>query len=321
MLECGRTQDQVARRFNVSRSTIARLVQRVRATGTFADRPRSGAPRVTSVRQDNYIRQRHLRDRFLMAESTSRLVIGNRRVPVSRYTIRRRLFARGIRCRRPLRGQILTARHRQRRLLWAQNHQVQRWQNVVFSDESRFNLSIADGRVRVYRRRHERYANNCVQEYDRFGGGGVMVGAAINHGFRSQLVVVLGNLTAREYINQILRPVILPMFRQRRGLVLQQDNARPHVAHIVRDFLQNNHIDVLPWPAVSPDCNPIEHAWDYIGRRLRRRQPQPRNVQELSVTLREEWNRFPRYLLNNWCGSMRRRLTAVIASRGGHTRY
>ena len=224
MLECGRTQDQVARRFNVSRSTIARLVQRVRATGTFADRPRSGAPRVTSVGQENYIRQRHLRDRFLTAESTSRLVIGNRRVPVSRYTIRRRLLAQGIRCRRPLRGQILTARHRQRRLLWAHNHQVQRRQNVVFGDESRFTLSNADRRVRVYRRlherfanncvqdrrRHERYANNCVPEYDRFGGGGVMVWAAINHGFRSQLVVVQGNLTAREYINQILRPVILP---------------------------------------------------------------------------------------------------------------
>ena len=42
----------------------------------FADRPRSGRPLVTSVRQDNYVRQRHLRDRFVTAESTSRLVVG-----------------------------------------------------------------------------------------------------------------------------------------------------------------------------------------------------------------------------------------------------
>ena len=118
---------------------------------------------------------------------------------------------------------------------------------------SRLNLSNADGRVRVYRRRHERYANNCVQEYDRFGCGGVMVCAAINHGFRFQLVAIQG-LTAREYINQILRPVILPMFRQRRGLVLQQDNARPHVAHIARttltfshgqQFLQSNMLGII----------------------------------------------------------------------------
>jgi len=61
MLECGRTEIQMARRFNVARSTVTRLTRRVRETGTFADRPRSDAPRVTTVRQDNYIRQRHLR--------------------------------------------------------------------------------------------------------------------------------------------------------------------------------------------------------------------------------------------------------------------
>ena len=71
MLECGRSQDYVARRFNVSRSTITRLVHRVYVTGSLSDRPRPGAPRVTSVRQDNFIRQRHLRDRYVTAESTA----------------------------------------------------------------------------------------------------------------------------------------------------------------------------------------------------------------------------------------------------------
>ena len=89
MLECGRTQEQVARRFNVSRLTIRRLVRRARVTGTFPNQPRSGRSRVTSVRQDNFIRQRHLRDRFVTAESTSHVVVGNRGRPISRYTVRR----------------------------------------------------------------------------------------------------------------------------------------------------------------------------------------------------------------------------------------
>jgi len=191
----------------------------------------------------------------------------------------------------------------------------------VYSDESRFNLWNADGRIRVYRRRHERYANNCVLEQNRYGGGGVMVWAAIYHRFRSQLVDCQGNLTARRYTDQILRPIVAPLFRQRQGLVYQHDNARPHVARVTRDFLQARNINVLPWPACSPDCNPIEHAWDYLGRRLRQRQPQPANVRELVAALHQEWARIPRYLLRNWCGSMRRRLAAVVASRGGHTRY
>ena len=64
MFECGRTKIHVARRFNVARSNIIRLTRRVREARTFADRPRSVAPRVTTVRQDNYIRQRLLGDRF-----------------------------------------------------------------------------------------------------------------------------------------------------------------------------------------------------------------------------------------------------------------
>ena len=150
MLESGRTQDYVARHFNVSRRTVTRLVQRVNATGSLADRPRSGAPRVTSVRQDVYIRQRHLRDRFVTAQSTSSLVLGNRGRTISRNTVRNRLREHGISCRRPLRGVILTNRHRQQRRQWATNERGRLWNNVVFSDESRFNLSGADGRVSVY---------------------------------------------------------------------------------------------------------------------------------------------------------------------------
>ena len=148
-----------------------------------------------------------------------------------------------------------------------------------------------------------------------------MVWGAINHTFKSDLVICQGNFTARRYIDQVLRPVVLPMFQQRNGLTFQQDNARPHVARVTRNFLQANNINTLPWPACSPDCNPIEHFWDYMKRRIRQRQHQPNTLQQLTVAVQDEWRRIPRYLLRNWCGSMRRRLTAVIASQGGHTRY
>nr|CAH7766521.1 unnamed protein product [Callosobruchus chinensis] len=46
-----------------------------------------------------------------------------------------------MRCRRPLRVPLLTARHRTARLQWARAHQgwlLPQWRNVLFSDESRF---------------------------------------------------------------------------------------------------------------------------------------------------------------------------------------
>ena len=148
-----------------------------------------------------------------------------------------------------------------------------------------------------------------------------MVWAAINHTFKSELVIVNGNLTARQYIDRILRPVVVPMFRQRPGLTSLQDNAHPHTARLTRGFLANNNVNTLTFPAYSLDCNPIEHMWDVLGRRLRKRQRQPNNVRGLAIALREEWARIPRYLLRNLCGSMRRILDAVVANRGGYTRY
>nr|CAH7749817.1 unnamed protein product [Callosobruchus chinensis] len=62
---------------------------------------------------------------------------------ISTATIRRRVLASGLRCRRPLRVPLLTARHRTARLQWATAHQdwlLPQWRNVLFSDESRFGL-------------------------------------------------------------------------------------------------------------------------------------------------------------------------------------
>ena len=63
---------------------------------------------------------------------------------------------------------------------------------MLFSDESRFNVSHADGRQRVYRRRGERFRNACIRERDRFGGGGVMVWGGIMGGQRTRLIVIRG---------------------------------------------------------------------------------------------------------------------------------
>ena len=48
--------------------------------------------------------------------------------------------------------------------------------------------------------------------------------------------------------------------------VLMDENSRPHRAHLVKEFLHDNNIARLEWPACSPDMNPIEHAWDTLKR-------------------------------------------------------
>jgi len=54
-------------------------------------------------------------------------------------------------------------------------------------------LSTADGRVRIFRRKGERFAQNCR---DHFGGGSVMVRGGIMGGRKTDLVIIDGNLNA-----------------------------------------------------------------------------------------------------------------------------
>ena len=118
----------------------------------------------------------------------------------------------------------------------------------------------------MYHRRWERFMDQCVYESDRFGGGIVMVWDGICHDGRTQLTICQGTLNGIKYRDEILDPIFLPLLQQRNlDHVFQDDNASCHVTRVCQDFLNQNHIRVLPWPVLSPDLSPIEHLWDELA--------------------------------------------------------
>jgi len=125
----------------------------------------------------------HLRQRKRTAVETARATFGTHGRPISSKTVRSRLRSVGIPARRPYRGIVLRGHHRCARVRWARNHlRFTRadWAQVLFTDESQFNVQGNDGRTCVYRRRGERYADACVVKTDQCGGGSVMIWAGIS---------------------------------------------------------------------------------------------------------------------------------------------
>ena len=116
---------------------------------------------------------------------------------------------------------------------------------MMFSDESRFTLYRGDGHQRIYRRIGEHFAPFNINPVDRFGGGSVMVWGAIRFSWRSQLLVVDGNLTANRYLDTVLSNQIILYVQFHNDAIVMHDNARPHVAQVCQDYLRVHNVQVL----------------------------------------------------------------------------
>ncbi|GFW29791.1 transposable element Tcb2 transposase [Trichonephila clavipes] len=122
-------------------------------------KPGSGRPRQTSRWEDNRIVRNARVQPTASSVAIQAQVAPSLGAPVSSRTIRRCLAEGHLGSRRPLRVLPLTPIHRRLRLEWCrtrENLTAAEWNQVVYSDEPRFNLSSDDNRVRVWRTRGER---------------------------------------------------------------------------------------------------------------------------------------------------------------------
>ena len=325
MWRAGRKQKDIARHLRLAQGTVSKLIHRYRTKQDVRPGVSTGRPRKTTAREDRQL-YRMCRERRTMSASALRDRCQQRiHIRISRGTVNNRLLSRGLRARRPAKKPLLTRERKQRRLQWAQQHrnrQLRHWRHVLFSDESRFLLHRADGRVRVRRQIGERFADDCVQGTVPHGGGSVHVWGAIHYGGKTNLVILHNNVNADTY-REVLETEMVPYARAHfgRNFLFQHDNAPAHRARRTQAFLQEQEIDQLDWPPYSPDLAPIEHSWDALGRAVRQREVQPRNLAELGQALTEEWDALPQRPINKLVESVPRRIQACIRARGGYTKY
>lgn len=325
-MEMGLSQADAARRLNVSRSVVKRLWDQFQSEDSVSRRHVSGRPRVTTPAGDRYLalsarRRRNTTVPQLMADHF--VATGTR---ISATTVRRRLHNTGLYARRPVVCVPLNPGHRAARLRWAREHvswTSQQWASVLFTDESRFTLESDSGRQMIWREQRTRYHQSNIVERHSYRGGGIMVWAGISLGGHTDLHVFHGGtLTGVRYRDEILDPYVRPYAAAiGNDFLLMDDNAPAHRARLVEDYLQGHGMERMEWPALSPDLNPIEHLWDYLGRQVAALSPPPRSLDELEQGLLRVWSSLPISVSDNLIVSMESRCRQCIAARGGHIPY
>ncbi|GFX24593.1 transposable element Tcb2 transposase [Trichonephila clavipes] len=296
----GRSVTSVAAQFGIAHSIVSRLWRQFQTTGTAIRVFSSGRPRGTTPADDQYIVLQARRNRRQIAGEIARHTTQATGRPISRFTVARRLKGGGLFARRPVRCVPLTPAHRRRRSLWCREHQNWRdneWGRVLFTDESRFNLSRDSHPILFWRERGSRNHSSNIIERDRYGGRCVLVWGGIMLGSRTDLHIFdAGSVNGTSYCNEILLPYVR-LFRGAMGLqfLFMDDNAPCHRTVAAEKLFESKRLAALTLPPVT--------------------------IRELRLALQDEWTAMPQQLIDTLILSMGRRFETCLVVRGDHIPY
>ncbi|GFT04300.1 uncharacterized protein TNCV_1928631 [Trichonephila clavipes] len=90
---------------------------------------------------------------------------------------------------------------------------------------------------------------------------------------------------------------------------------------VYQSFLAEQNIPLLDWPGNSPNMNPIENIWELMKREDTKDMITDKT--QLLERIIHVWNHHPQMLetVQSCIDSMPRRIEALIAAKGGSTKY
>jgi transposase len=324
LLQNGLSNRNVASITGVSKSTISRIAQEM---DIDKENLKGGCPSklsptdqrriihsITSGKLDNAVQATH----FINSINESH---------VSSKTVRRTLKQHGLKAVVKAKRPLLKAQHRKARLSFAlkyQNWTVDDWKRVLWSDETKINKIGSDGHQYVWKKAGEPLSDRTTQPTVKFGGGNIMVWGCMGWNGVGMLAEIEGRMDSAQYVEilaQHLSQSIEYLEIPAGEAIFQQDNDPKHTSKMAQKWFSENHIQVLDWPAQSPDLNPIEHLWFHLKKQLQKYPSPPKGVWELWERVEVEWPKIEPQECQKLIESIPRRLAAVIKAKGGHTKY
>ena len=225
---------------------------------------------------------------------------------VYRYLIRAKIYKL-----RPTKVPPLTAAHKKKRVEWCRQNLNRNWSNVVFTDESYVRLFASTLKLWSKSRPKAKTYAHPPQ---------VLIWAGISAQGTTPVKIDCGSVDQFRYqdiLQECLIETMSTLYPD--GFLLMHDNAKPHIAKTTMSWLEHNGIEVLDWPPMSPDLNPIENLWAIIKKRIEKLDPSTKS--DLKEVIEEIWNGIDHELIKSLIKSMKKRLQECIAKEGEKIDY
>lgn len=288
---------------------------------------RKGRPRKLSLDQELELCKQYSKCKLPSLSMGKELIFKNYNIKVSRQHIKNVLNKNNLYCKVKQKKPLLTDSHKSKRHEFAtiyKNFSYFDWKNVIWSDESKYALINTNKKEYYWAEKKSELSETQIKKTKKFGGGSVMVWGCITGNGVGELIRIDGNIDTTKYI-KILGDGLIKTIEKHdineKKVIFQQDNAPPHKSKTTLDWLKQNKIKVLNWPAQSPDLNPIENLWEIIDKKIRKNEIQPKNCDELWEIIKHEWNNIDLNIIRSLYLSMTKRIQAVYDKKGGYTKY
>ncbi|CAK9806963.1 Transposable element Tc1 transposase [Anthophora quadrimaculata] len=320
----GESERCIAKELKISKNAVHRTIERVHSTGRIKSKFRSGRPRITSKKQDEFIAIISKRDRKLTAPEIRSEVNQSRDNPISLTTVKRRLRDANLFGRVAIRKPLLRPINKKKRLQWARRHEswtIEDWKKVLWTDESKFEIFGSKRRVFVRRSNKEKMLEQCAIPTVKHDGGSVMVWGCVSMTSVGDLIRIDEKMN-KEMYKRILEQHAIPSGYRLigRGFILQQDNDPKHSYKLCREYVEHlqeeENLKNMIWPPQSPDLSPIELLWEELDRNVR--QHCPSSKEHMWRLLNECWKNITQETIEKLIQRMPRIVQAVKKSKGGY---
>uniref|UniRef100_A0A0K8UV17 Transposable element Tc1 transposase n=1 Tax=Bactrocera latifrons TaxID=174628 RepID=A0A0K8UV17_BACLA len=307
-----------------SHSSVQTIIKSYINTGNLHSKPRSGRPKILTPREERNIVTVVSANPIISAVKLTQDIYDSTQKKISPQTVRNVLYSAGYHGRVARRKPYISKVNKEKRFAFAIEHVNKPnsfWENIIFSDESKFNIFGSDGAQKVWRKVNEEFQEKNLLPTVKHGGGNVMVWGCMAASGVGQLEFITEKMDKYMYLNILknnLRPSVLKLGLDSNHYYFQQDNDPKHTSYLVREWLLYN-CKQLHTPPQSPDINPIEHIWDLLEKRIRKHRISSK--ESLKAALSTEWAKITENDIRNLVKSMPRRLQAVITAKGGPTKY
>ena len=303
--------------------TVKYNINKIEKYGTARDLQRSGRKRCTSKSEDMRLKRIVENRRTLSAEAIA-AELRELNIVCSATTVKNRLkeqkYFSGIQRKRPM----ISVKNRKIRLAFAEKYSSMPkwfWKKVLWSDESLFPVMNNKRIQRIWKKRSEGLNKENVLPTVKHSNG-VMVWGCVSAAGVGNLAEITQKMDANYYVDNLLANNLVQSATKleiQDNFVFQSDNDPKHTSKKAKKWLADNGIEVLEWPAQSPDLNIIEHLWDHLDRNVPK--SQRTSLKTFRSALFETWRNIDLETITTLIDSIPNRLQAVIDANGGNTTY